>query len=58
MAKRVVSVQVDSLYTKVAVLSQNGKKAQVKDAFLFKTPEHAVDDGFIREKETFIQAFR
>lgn len=58
MAKRVVSVQVDSLYTKVAVLSQNSKKAQVRDAFLFKTPEHAVDDGFIREKETFIQAFK
>ncbi len=58
MAKRVVSVQVDSLYTKIAVLSQNGKKAQVKDAFLFKTPEHSVDDGFIREKETFIQAFK
>ena len=58
MAKRVVSVQVDSLYTKVAVLSQNGKKAQVRDAFLFKTPEHSVDDGFIREKETFIQAFK
>ncbi len=58
MAKRVISIELGIWWTKV-VCTEYGKKApQIYDMFSFRTPEHSVEDGYIRDKEGFAQALK
>lgn len=58
MAGRVVSIQPGMLWTKVAVVEHKQKAPKVFHVFYFQTPEHAVEDGFIRDKDAFDAALK
>lgn len=58
MAGRVVSIQPGVLWTKVALVEHKQKSPKVFHVFYFQTPEHAVEDGFIRDKDTFATALK
>lgn len=49
MVKRVVSIEAGVWWTKVALADYRKKNPPVHKAFAFRTPEHAVEDGYIRE---------
>ena len=51
MVKRVVSIEAGVWWTKVALADYRKKNPPVHKAFAFRTPEHAVEDGYIRDKE-------
>ena len=53
MVKRVVSIEAGVWWTKVALADYRKKNPPVHKAFAFRTPEHAVEDGYIRDKEAF-----
>lgn len=53
MSKKVISIETGIWWTKVAVVEANKKTPQVYEAFSFRTPEHAIEDGYIRDKENF-----
>lgn len=53
MSKKVISIETGIWWTKVAVVEKNKKAPQVYEAFSFRTPEHAIEDGYIRDKESF-----
>ena len=55
MAKRVLNIQFGAWWTKVAVTDGNKKAPQVFNAFYFETPEHAIEDGYIRDKEALAE---
>ncbi len=57
MANRLY-IEVGNLWTKVMVAGGKKQNPKVHQAFYFKTPEHAVEDGFIRDKETFSGALK
>ena len=56
MVKRVVSIEAGVWWTKVALADYRKKNPPVHKAFAFRTPEHAVEDGYIRDKEAFASA--
>lgn len=58
MAKKVLSIQTGIWWTKVALIDYGVKHPQVHDVFTFRTPEHAVEDGYIRERETLANQLR
>ncbi|MCD7708709.1 MAG: pilus assembly protein PilM, partial [Clostridiales bacterium] len=59
MIKRIISIEAGVWWTKVAVADYRKKKdMHVYQAFMFKTPEHAIEDGYIRDKEEFGRALR
>lgn len=51
MTKRVVSIELGIWWTKVCLVDYRKKTPQIHTAFTFRTPEHAVEDGYIRDKE-------
>ena len=53
MANRVVSIEVGIWHTKVSVTAGQKKNPQVYQAFVFRTPEGVIEDGYIRDKEVF-----
>ena len=53
MSKKVISIETGILWTKVALVEANRKSPHVYDVFRFRTPEHAIEDGYIRDKENF-----
>ena len=53
MANRVVSIEVGIWHTKVCVTSVSKKNPHVYQAFVFRTPEGVIEDGYIRDKEVF-----
>ena len=55
MANRVVSIEVGIWHTKVCVTSVSKKNPHVYQAFVFRTPEDVIEDGYIRDKENFAQ---
>lgn len=55
MAKRVLNIEFGAWWTKVAVTDGNKKAPQVFNAFYFETPEHAIEDGYIRDKEALAE---
>lgn len=55
MAKRVLNVEFGAWWTKVAVTDGNKKSPQVYNAFYFETPDHAIEDGYIRDKEALAE---
>lgn len=58
MAKKVLSIQTGIWWTKVALIDYGVKHPQVHDVFTFRTPDHAVEDGYIRERETLANQLR
>ncbi len=57
MANRLY-IEVGNLWTKVMVAGGKKQNPKVHQAFYFKTPEHSVEDGFIRDKETFANTLK
>lgn len=58
MPKKVISIEPGMWWTKVALTECGRKSPQVYDMFYFCTPEHAVEDGYIRDRESFSGALR
>lgn len=58
MAKKVLSIQTGIWWTKVALIDYGVKHPQVHDVFTFRTPDHAVEDGYIRERESLANQLR
>ena len=58
MAKKVLSIQAGVWWTKVAVMEYGVKHPQVFEVFTFRTPDHAVEDGYIREREGLANQLR
>lgn len=52
MARKVLSIQTGIWWTKVALMDYGVKHPNVYEVFSFRTPEHAVEDGYIRERES------
>jgi type IV pilus assembly protein PilM len=58
MAKKVLSIQTGIWMTKVALMEYGVKHPRVFDMFTFRTPENAVEDGYIRERESLSNQLR
>lgn len=58
MTKRVISVEAGVWWSKVALVEYRKKNPPVYQAFAFRTPEHAVEDGYIRDKDRFASALK
>lgn len=58
MAKKVISIEIGVWWTKVLVMDDVKANATIYEAFYFDTPEHAVEDGFVRDKEVFAAALK
>lgn len=58
MAKRVISIETGIQWTKVALVDYRKKNPPVHEAFAFRTPEHAVEDGYIRDKDSLARALK
>lgn len=53
MAKKVISIEAGVWLTKVGLVDYKKTSPKIYKAFTFRTPEHAVEDGYIRDKEIF-----
>lgn len=53
MAKKVISIEAGVWLTKVGLVDYKKTSPKIYKAFTFRTPEHAVEDGYIRDKESF-----
>lgn len=53
MAKKVLSIETGVYWTKVCLVDYKKAVPHVYAAFSFATPEHAIEDGYIREREKF-----
>lgn len=51
--KRVVSIEIGLIYTKVCETDYRKKNTRVYKSFVFDTPENTVEDGYIRDKNSF-----
>lgn len=58
MANRVLSIETGIWWTKVALMEPRKNAFRVVTAFSFRTPEHAIEDGYIRDKEGFDKALK
>lgn len=58
MPKKVISIEPGMWWTKVVLTECRRKTPQIYDMFYFVTPENAVEDGYIRDRETFSEALR
>ena len=58
MAKKVISIETGIQWTKVALVDYRKKNPPVHEAFAFRTPEHAVEDGYIRDKDSLVRALK
>ncbi len=58
MTKRVVSIELGIWWTKVCLVDYHKKTPQIHKAFTFRTPEHAVEDGYIRDKEQLSECLK
>lgn len=58
MAKKVLSIQAGIWVTKVALMEYGVKHPRVFDMFTFRTPDNAVEDGYIRERESLANQLR
>lgn len=56
MAKKVISIEAGVWLTKVGLVDYKKTLPKIYKAFTFRTPEHAVEDGYIRDKESFAAA--
>lgn len=58
MSKKVISIETGIQWTKVALVDYRKKNPPVHEAFAFRTPEHAVEDGYIRDKDSLARALK
>lgn len=58
MAKKVISIETGIQWTKVALVDYRKKNPPVHEAFAFRTPEHAVEDGYIRDKDSLARSLK
>lgn len=58
MVKKIISIEAGIQWTKVALVDYRKKNPPVHEAFAFRTPEHAVEDGYIRDKDSFAKALK
>lgn len=58
MSKKVISIEAGVQWTKVALVDYRKKNPPVHEAFAFRTPEHAVEDGYIRDKDSLARALK
>lgn len=58
MAKKVISIETGIQWTKVALVDYRKKNPPVHEAFAFRTPEHAVEDGYIRDKDSLARVLK
>lgn len=58
MAKKVLSIETGVYWTKVCLVDYKKAVPHVYAAFSFPTPEHAIEDGYIREGDSFSRALR
>lgn len=58
MAKKVISIETGIQWTKVALVDYRKKNPPVHEAFAFRTPEHAVEDGYIRDKDSLAKTLK
>ncbi len=58
MAKKILSIEIGVWWSKVLVMDDSKKNSNIYDAFYFNTPDHSVEDGFIRDKEVFASALK
>ncbi len=58
MAKKVLSIQAGIWWTKVALIEYGVKHPRVFDLFTFRTPDNAIEDGYIRERESLSNQLR
>lgn len=58
MAKKVISIETGVQWTKVALVDYRKKNPPVHEAFAFRTPEHAVEDGYIRDKDSLAKSLK
>lgn len=57
-SKKVISIEAGVWWTKVALVEYRKKNPPVYQAFAFPTPEHAVEDGYIRDKDSLASALK
>ena len=58
MTKKVVSIELGVWWTKVCLVDYHKKTPQIHMAFTFRTPEHTVEDGYIRDKERLSECLK
>ncbi len=58
MAKKVLTIELGAWWTKVVLTEPYKRFPQILDLFYFRTPEHTVEDGFVRDRETFLAALQ
>ena len=58
MTKKVISIEAGVWWTKVVLVDYHKKNPTVHEAFVFQTPEHTIEDGYIRDKDRFATALK
>jgi Tfp pilus assembly PilM family ATPase/Tfp pilus assembly protein PilN len=53
MGKKIISIEAGIWWTKVCLVDYRKAVPRVYQAFVFETPEHAIEDGYIRDREKF-----
>ncbi|WP_167954732.1 pilus assembly protein PilM [Anaerosporobacter faecicola] len=56
--KKVLSIEIGITFTRVCEMDYHSKSPKVYRSITFATPENTVEDGFIRNKEQFVQCLR
>lgn len=56
--KKVISIEAGVWWTKVSLVEYRKKNPPVYQAFAFRTPPHAVEDGYIRDKDSLASALK
>ena len=55
---RVISIEIGNVFTRVCELDYKKKNPHVYNCFRFNTPENTFDDGYIRDKEGFVNVVK
>lgn len=58
MTKKVLSIETGVWWTKVCLVDYRKTNPHIYHSFYMKTPEHAIEDGYIRDKESFAKALK
>lgn len=58
MAKRVLSIEMGDWWTKVVLTQPYKKSPTIENMFYFRTPEHTVEDGTVRDRDRFLTTLK
>lgn len=56
--KKVISVEVGITYTRVCEIDYHSRNPRIYRCFDFVTPDNTVEDGYIRDKDRFVDCLR